>query len=169
MFSIHPKGIFFATAFAIVATNLIAASSWYRESTGIFLETAVIVDFCLTIPLLYILCFRHDLKRALVKAIALACLGFWGATLLIPETQQTLIREFGFLRYLGLGVLVLIEIKVAVLIWKALRNHQPPEKVAEKLTTATDMPPWVARLMAWEVTLWQKLGRAIGFGKKDKS
>lgn len=165
--SMNRKVLFLALASIIVIANIVSLH-WFGDQAGSFSETAILVDFALFIPFLYILYFRHDLKRALVKSLAIACLGFWGASILIPETQHNIIQEFGFIRYVGLGVLFLIEIKIAFLIWKAILSGKDQEAVVKEATESAEMPEWVARLMAWEASLWQKAARAVGLGKKRK-
>jgi len=159
--------MFLALSLIIVVANSISLY-WFGDEIGTFSEIVILVDFALAIPLLYILCFRHDLKRAPVKSLAIASLGFWGASLLIPEEQHNLIQEFDFLRYIGLGVLFLIEIKIAFLIWKTIFSGKNQEIVVKDITDGSDIPEWVARLMAWEASLWKKIGRAIGIGKNSK-
>ncbi len=135
----------------IVALNLL------NQKIDNFAETAVLIDFVFLIPCIYIWCFRSDLKRALIKSIAIASLGFWGASILIPEPQQIIIQEYRILRYLGLAVLFLLEIKIALIIWRSIFKGKSKQQTIEDISADSDIPVWVARLMAWEASLWKKL------------
>ena len=150
------KTTFITIAIAIVLVNIFSINS-FDTKIGSFAEVAVLTDFVLVIPCIYILCFRKELKQALIKSIAIASLGFWGAGLLIPESQQNIIQEYGMLRYVGLTVLFLIELKLAFLIWRAVFKGVDKDEIVNEITDSSDMPEWVARLMAWEASIWRKI------------
>jgi len=150
------KTTFVTIATAIVLVNIFSISR-FGTKVGSFAEIAVLTDFVLVIPCVYIFCFRKELKRALIKSIAIASLGFWGAGVLVPESQQSIIQEYGALRYIGLAVLFLIELKLALIIWRAVFKGVNKDEIVNDITDSSDMPEWVARLMAWEASIWRKI------------
>ncbi len=156
IFTFNRKTTFITIATAIVLVNIFGINS-FGANVGSFAEVAVLTDFVFVIPCIYILCFRKELKRALIKSIAIASLGFWGAGLLIPESQQSIIQEYGTFRYIGLTVLFLIELKLALVIWRAVFKGVDKDEIVTEITDSSDMPEWVARLMAWEASIWRKI------------
>ncbi|WP_299595135.1 hypothetical protein [uncultured Microbulbifer sp.] len=159
--------LFFTVAFIVVIVNTINVR-YFGEKLGSFSEIAILADFAIFLPLLYILFFRYELKKALVKSLGIACIGFWGASVLVPGIQQDILLDYGFIRYVGLSVLVFIEVKVTFVIWKAVFSGKDRDQILKEAKDRADMPEWVARLMVWEASFWKKLGRAIGIGKKRK-
>lgn len=152
---------FFLAALAVVAADLAVTllDDWTNPRV---LEAGVLFDLSVVIPAMYLWCYRSRGKAAVVRAIALSCLGIWVAGHVVPNEHHQILSTVGFARYIGLAVLIAIEIKLVVMILRATfrRDSEPSTAV---LATAKDagMPEWAARLMAWEASLWRKAWDAI--------
>lgn len=147
---------FILAALAVAASDFAVASldSWSRPA---LLEAAILADLSIVIPALYLWCYRSRGKAAIVRAIGLSCLGIWVAGHVVPNEHHQILSTVGFVRYIGLAVLIIIELKLAAIIFRATFRREGDTK-ATVLTTAKDagMPEWAARLMAWEASLWRK-------------
>jgi hypothetical protein len=123
-------------------------------------EAAMLFDLCLFLPALHFLCYRRKLawKPLLVRTAALALLGIYVASKLIPPAAQGLVAELGWARTAGLVVLALIELRLlAVALKLVFGGRATAEEVAER----TGAPPWIARLMLLEARFWKWLWRSI--------
>ena len=97
-------------------------------------------------------------KKTIFRAIGLACLGIWAVGKIVPEESHQILENVSFLRYVGLGVLFLIELRIIIAIFKSIfANEAEYEKEREAAISEAEMPEWVAKLMAWEANLWRKL------------
>ena len=132
-----------------------------------WVEAAVLFDFAVVLPLLCWACYRSQGRRAILRALALSCLGIWAAGHVVPADEQVLLAWIAPLRYVGLAVLVWIEIAIVVAIWKAVFTGASADSAAASVSASHDMPPWVAKLMAWEARVWLKGWTAVRrlFGK----
>ena len=70
-------------------------------------EFGLLFDFAVLLPVLYLICYRSQGKKAVVRAVGLACLGIWLVGKIIPEQNHFILEKISFLRYLGLAVLIL--------------------------------------------------------------
>jgi hypothetical protein len=127
---------------------------------GRFLEAVVLFDLCVFIPLLYVLCYRDKVARRqlVLRALALACLGIYVATYLVPEPMQAILPELGVLRIAGLAVLMLIELRLLI---AAIRIVWGRGGSVEEVQAASGAPPWMARLMVMEARFWKAVWRLI--------
>ncbi|MEN1930215.1 hypothetical protein WCE37_14665 [Luteimonas sp. MJ250] len=152
----------FVLAAAVVLIGDIALASLDSWSDPQLLEAGILFDLSVVIPALYLWCYRSRGKAAIVRAIALSCLGIWVAGHVVPNEHHQVLSAVGFIRYVGLAVLVVIELKLAVMIFRAAFRRDI-EAAPTVLATAKDagMPEWAARLMAWEASLWRKAWDAI--------
>ena len=123
-------------------------------------EAGLVFDLVALLPLLYIVCYRRSRKGALARALGLACLGIWICTKLVPPSDRVLLEYLEPLRYLGLAVLVLIELALIRLIVRSLRANRTVEDVSGQVREAAQMPAWVAKLVVWEVNLWRNVAKA---------
>ncbi len=116
-------------------------------------EVAVIFDVLITLPVLFALCFRKklSLSKLAIRVIALQCLGIWLATKIVPLNSQVLLPQLSWLRYLGLGVLALLELKLIFILLKIVSK---PGTTAAQLEAAC-MPPFIAKLMLIEARFWR--------------
>ncbi len=126
------------------------------------LEAGLLFDFAILLPVLYLICYRSEGKRSVVRAIALACLGIWALGHVVPEAKQSLLHELQVVRYVGLGVLVLLQVKLMVAIFRAMSGASASaEEEASRLADETGTPPWVKKLLAWEASVWIKVWRFV--------
>jgi hypothetical protein len=147
----------FAVAVCVVNAFVISFDGWQSPQVK---EFGVLFDFAILLPALYLICYRATGKKALVRCIALACLGIWLAGHIVPGENHSILREVAFIRPIGLAVLVAIEIRIGFEIFKlAFRSESNSESDAAVLQKAEEegIPVWVAKLMAWESRLWRKV------------
>ena len=78
------------------------------------------------------------------KAAALSCLGIWVAGHIVPDQHHDLISTAGFARYIGLTVLLIIELKQVVAVYRAALSQSGSNHA---FTAAKDAggPEWAAR------------------------
>lgn len=147
---------FALAAIAIAASDIAVAmlDDWSRPA---LLEAAILFDLGLLIPALYWWCHRARGKAAVLRAIGLGCLGIWVAGHVVPDEHHAILGTVGAIRYLGLAILVAIELKLVAHVLRATFGRSPDAR-ASVLATAQDagLPEWAARLMAWEASLWRK-------------
>ena len=161
-----------ANWFLLVAPLLVGVDVFfslrYRETIGSFLEGGLLFDLAVLVPFSYWLCYRQKGKKAVLKALGLACLGVWIAAKLVPEANQILLNYIWPVRYVGLAVLTFIEIAVIVQLYKVVFKSGTEKDVASHIQSSLDLPPWAARLAAIEVMFWRKVRDAInrGVGRK---
>ncbi len=126
------------------------------------LEAGLLFDFAILLPVLYLICYRSQGKRSVVRAVALACLGIWAVGHVVPEGDQSLLQDLQFIRYIGLGVLVLLQVKLMVAIFRATSGASASAAhEASTLADETGTPPWVRKLLAWEAAVWIKVWRFV--------
>lgn len=135
----------------------LARSSTFMSAGG---EAALLIDLCLTAPILYILCYarKQPLRVTMVRALAIACGGVWIATWLIPLQNQILLPHLAPLRWIGLGIVCLVEIRLMV---AAIRVAFSATGTAEDVVRASGAPPLVAQLMLWEARFWRGVWRVL--------
>jgi hypothetical protein len=116
-------------------------------------ELAVLFDALVTLPLLFALCYRGAFtrKNLVIRIIALQCLGIWLATKLVPVESQMVLPQLAWLRYAGLTVLILIEVRIMVALFKILFKFNTDSKQLEDI----GMPPFLAKLALLEVRFWR--------------
>jgi hypothetical protein len=92
----------------------------------------------------------------------LACLGIWLAGHVIPVARQDLVGHLSPFRYAGIAVLFLMELRLAVAIYRAAFSSQPGE-TERSLAAARQagVPQWVTRIMAWEASLWRRAWQLV--------
>jgi len=152
---------FVLAAFAIIASDLSLAmlDSW---SDPRLLEAGILFDLSVVIPALYLWCYRARGKAVIIRAVALSCLGIWVAGHIVPNEHHHVLSTVGFVRYIGLAVLVVVELKLVAMIFRAAFRRDS-ETAPTVLAAAKDagMPEWAARLMAWEALLWRRAWDAV--------
>jgi len=149
-----------AAAIALLLNSMtIYLDQW---SSPELLEAGLLFDFAILLPLLYLICYRSEGKRSAVRALALACLGIWALGHVVPEANQSLLHDLQIVRYVGLGVLVLLQVKLIVAIFRAVSGASASaENEASRLVDETGMPPWVKKLLAWEASVWIRVWRFV--------
>jgi hypothetical protein len=116
-------------------------------------EIVVLFDMLVTLPALFALCYRSKLTcgNLVVRILALQCLGIWLATKIVPLETQILLPQLSWIRYVGLGVLVLIELRVMVAMFRIVFKSETQSSDLEKL----GMPPVLAKLALLEARFWR--------------
>jgi hypothetical protein len=143
---------------------LILAALWLAARDSMFMaeggEAAIIADLCRTGPILYVLCYRrrHSAIHLALRAVALACLGIWLGSWIIPESGQALLTKLAPLRIAGLSLLALVELRLLVAM---LRLVFGPETKPDEVSRATGAPPFIAGLMLIEARFWKAVWRLV--------
>ena len=145
---------FFAAAAAVLAADLTVLNI-NHGATPQLLEVGLLGDLAVVIPCLYLACYWRNGKRAIIRAFAMASLGFWLASKLLPVSGHFIISSLSPLRYVALAVLFAIEVKVVLVMYKAVFSGATRGEAETSLQTQADMPLWVATLMATEAMFWR--------------
>lgn len=151
---------FYLAAGAILAADIVLARTDAWEAPRL-IEVGILFDLAILIPALYAICYRDGGRRTALRVLALACLGLWAAGHVVPNEHHAALTHLSWLRYLGLAVLIAVEIKLVLMIWRSVIASGGAVKNIDELASREGMPPWVARLMAWEAGLWLRLARAV--------
>ncbi|MDQ3080171.1 MAG: hypothetical protein M3R03_09270, partial [Pseudomonadota bacterium] len=128
--------------YAPVFLAMVAGAWWLARSSAFMSaggEAALLIDLCLTAPILYILCYarKQPLRATIVRALAIACGSVWIATWLIPMPDQVLLPQLAPLRWIGLGLVCLVEIRLLV---AAIRIAFSGTGTAEDIARANGAP-----------------------------
>lgn len=116
-------------------------------------EAAVLFDVLVTLPVLFALCYRAKITRSklIIRIVALQCLGIWLATKIVPAEVQVMLPQLFWLRYAGLAVLLIIEVRLMVMLIKTVFNVETSSKQLEDI----GLPPMLAKLALWEARFWR--------------
>jgi hypothetical protein len=135
----------------------VRATDWSRDGVA---EAAVLFDLCLFVPFLYFLCYRRTaaLKPLLVRAAALAFLGLYVASHLVPFEAQHLVAGLGWARLVGWAVLAILELWVLIKVIGLIFGR---DTTADEIAERSGAPNWVARLMLIEARFWKALWRLL--------
>ncbi|MFN7573218.1 MAG: hypothetical protein ACK5TK_17555 [Betaproteobacteria bacterium] len=151
---------FYLALVPIVAIDLAVALS-SRGEIDRMVEAGLLFDLALLLPALYWLCYRREGRKALVRAVALACLGVWVAGKLVPVEEQQLISALAPLRYVGLAVVVALEVVLLLAIYRAVFKHGGIDPATAARAEAAGMPPWLLRLLALEARFWARVWQTL--------
>ena len=155
---------FFLAAVCVAAADLfvVTLDNWSNPE---LLEAGILLDLSIVIPALYLWCYHCRGKAAVLRAAALSCLGIWVAGRCVPSEHHHILSAIGFVRYIGLAVMLVFEIKLVVMIYRAAFGRDSKAAPAA-FAAAKDagMPEWAARIMAWEASLWRKAWDAVRRG-----
>lgn len=148
-----------ALAIAAADLSLTVLDDWSNPG---LLEAGILFDLAIVIPALYLWCYRSRGRTAILRAIALSCLGIWVAGHLVPDEHHRVLSIVGVFRYIGLAVLVVIELKLLAMFFRAVfrREGEAGPSVLAAAKDA-DLPDWAARLMAWEASMWRRAWHAV--------
>ena len=149
---------FFWVAPLVLAVDFYVALS-ARGAIDRLVEAGLLFDLFVLLPVLYWFCYRHRGRPTLVRAAALACSGIWLALKLVPEPERELLVYVAPLRYVGLAVLVWLEVVLVVAIYRSVFKGGSVEQAVSQASAV--MPPWVARLLAIEARFWLKVWGVI--------
>ena len=150
---------FVAAAVLLVGTDL-AVLLLPNSASPRLLEFGLLLDLCIVLPGLYLACYWRKGKRSVLRAIAFASIGFWASTKLLPESGQFLIQQLWPIRYVALAVIVLIEFKVILAVYRAVLSGASRQEAAATLEQKAGMPAWAAKLAAAEAALWSSMCKA---------
>jgi len=150
---------FVAAAVPLLAADL-AVLLLPNSASPRLLEVGLLSDLCIVLPGLYLACYWRKGKRSVLRAIALASIGFWVSSKLLPESSQFLVQRLWPFRYVALAVIVLIEFKVMLGVYRAVFSGASREEAAATLEKQSGMPAWAAKLAAIEASLWSSLHKA---------
>ena len=116
-------------------------------------EVAVLFDVLITLPLLFALCYSGKLtrKNLIIRILTLQCLGIWLATKIVPVESQILLPQLSWLRYAGLAVLVLVELRIMVVQFKTVVKADTTSKQLEEI----GMAPFLAKLALLKAHFWR--------------
>lgn len=130
---------------------------WPRDGAA---EAVILFDLCLFVPALHYLCYRRVLawKPLLIRTAALASLGIYLASHLVPAEAQHLLAGLGWARLVGFAVLAALELWVLVKVVKLVFGSAT---TAEEISATSGAPPWIARLMLIEARFWKWLWRLL--------
>ena len=133
------------------------ATDWSRDGVA---EAVILFDMCLFVPALYALCHRRRvaLRPLLIRTFALAVLGVYIASKLVPPEAQHLVAELSWARMAGWVVLAAIELWVVV---KVARLTFGGSVTAEQIAERHGTPEWIARLMLLEARFWKAVWRLV--------
>ena len=154
---------FWPAAIAVCSVNalVLLLDGWQSPQIK---EAGVLFDFAVLIPALYLICYWKIGKKAVIKTIAFACLGIWVAGHIVPNEHHAILNEVGSLRYVGLAVLLAIEIRIGIEIFRLAfrsKSHAESDSAVKRKAEEEDIPPWVANIMAWESRMWRKTWSTI--------
>ncbi len=156
---------FFWVAPVVILVNVMVSLSARGEIDRI-VEAGLLFDLAVLVPALYWLCYRKRKEGIAVRAAALVCLGIWLALKLVPEAERDLLNYVEPLRYVGLAVLIVVELAVMVAIYRAIFKGGSVQEAVAK--APSDMPPWAAKLIALEARFWQRAWASLRhfFGRR---
>ena len=153
-----------ANWFFVLLPVLLLVSYLFNRSValsgrGLEAEAVTLFDWCVSVPVLYFLCYRRTLplKQMLVRLAALACLGVWIAGRMVPAASQVMLPELGWVRSAGLAVLTLIELRLFVAVLRLAFAGSAKAEDLEK----EGLPPLLAKLMVLEARFWRAVWRLI--------
>ncbi len=155
LLSMHWFPIVAAAALGLIW--LLARDPMFMKSGG---EAAILADLCITMPVLYALCYRRTLSPPglALRVTAIACSGVCLAAWIIPADHRQLLPALEPVRLVGIAVIAVIEVR---LILTAVRLTFSGQTNEEDLARRTNTPVWIARLMLLEARFWKAVWRFI--------
>lgn len=123
-------------------------------------EWAVLFDALVTLPLLFLLCYRGKFSRTALAArvIALQCVGIWLAAKLVPVGSQSILPHLAWVRWIGLVIVALFEVRLVVAVVKLQLKPTARQDEFE----AAGIPPLLAKLALLEARFWRWIMRRPG-------
>lgn len=134
-----------------ITVNLHLTFEWQAEPR--LGEALVLFDWCIFIPALYAVCYwgRSSARALGIKLLALSCLGLWVAGKVVPDTAEGILRDWSWLRQIGLAALVAVEIAAVCAALRVAFSSRPDVVQLER----QGVPPLLARLMLAEARFWR--------------
>ena len=142
-----------ASLIVFFACLFIKTTSWEDPP---MIENITLFNFSILIPFLYLLCYRSGLRRTFIRMSALSLLGVWGASFIIPDEFQLILIQLKPLRYMGIAILFLIEIRLLIMMLQFIISaDETEEDLSQHLAKTGDLPEWYSKLMALEANFWR--------------
>lgn len=154
-----------ATVWALGFALAIYALSWlllshepaWLSHGGTLPQWPVTVDLLLTVPAVYWWLHRRDRRRAWLGALALAGVGVWIASLLLPDTSGPFWTAVRALRGIAIALIVLAEVGVIVtmlrLVVRLARERNPDDALREGVQRRIGST-LAARVVAFDMRMW---------------
>ena len=138
---------------AAAAVNFHFVHSWQEQPR--LGEVVALFDWCLFVPALYVLCYRKQraARAVAVRVLALVCAGIWTAGAMVPDGAETLLRDWGWLRRIGIAAVALVEVAAVVAMLRIVFSKTPNTQAL----IDSGIPPLVARMMLAEARFWRWL------------
>lgn len=117
-------------------------------------EWVPLVDLCVFMPLIYFALFTSELrlKARLLRCLAIAGIGLFVSSFIVPEANQFLISDLSTLRNMMLLFVLAFE---GWVMWKVINAVYRKSVTAKQLHQDFAMPEWVAKLMVLEARFWK--------------
>jgi hypothetical protein len=147
-----------APVLLLVAWLVSRGTAWTTDARA--MEAALLFDACVTLPALYALCYARSLPlpQLALRMLGVACLNVYLLGYIVPAEAQELLPQFAVARWIGLGLLILIELKI---MFVAVRLVFGANATAEEVAAKTGAPPLIAKLMVMEARMWKAVGRFL--------
>jgi hypothetical protein len=133
-----------------------AFASWQDWSVYPRSEWVALVDLCVFMPLVYLTLFTTELssKARMLRCLAIAGIGLFAASMIVPEANQFLIGELSALRGFLLVFILTFE---GWVLWKIINAVYRKGADARQLEQDFAIPEWVAKLMVLEAHFWKSV------------
>jgi hypothetical protein len=117
-------------------------------------EWVALFDLCVFMPIIYGAFFTSDLnvKTRLLRCAAIAGIGLFAASFIVPAPNQIIIGELSNIRNAMLVFILLFE---GFIFWKVVDALYRKRVDAKALQQDFAMPEWVAKLMVMEAKFWK--------------
>lgn len=117
-------------------------------------EWVALVDLCVFMPVVYLAFFASELglKARLLRGAAIAGIGLFAASYIVPAPNQIIIGELSNIRNAMLAFILVFE---GFVLWKVISALYRKGADAQTLQQDYAMPEWVAKLMVMEAKFWK--------------
>ncbi|WP_313919764.1 hypothetical protein [Tahibacter sp.] len=151
--------LFFAIAIYAFSWQILGQPPEWLRASGDLPQWPATFDLLLTVPAVYWWLHRRDRRRAALGALALAGVGIWVASVILPDTSGPAWSALRLLRNvgLGLGLVVALEVGIVVsmlrLVVRLARDRNPDYALREGVQQhfGTTLP---ARVVAFDMRMW---------------
>jgi hypothetical protein len=139
-----------------------AFASWHDWGAYPRSEWVALVDLCLFMPLVYFTLFATELsiKARLLRCIAIAGIGLFAASFIVPEANQFVVGKLSDVRN---ALLVFVLAFEGWVFWKLINAVYRKDADVNQLHNDFAMPQWMAKLLILEARFWKAV---IGFFRR---
>jgi hypothetical protein len=126
-------------------------------------ELGVLALLSIAAPILVVGITGSELavRGRVMRGLLMSGTGVLAADLILPERFETLIAHLQIFKLITIGPGLLIELGVAVAIYRMALSGGEPASTAEKIQHEFGMPKWVAKAFVWEALFWHRLHRLL--------